>query len=164
MIIKIFSFSPSCINHSKFCNHCDILTNLCYRCEIPEILVPDENGGCIGNKKCILGKNNCYECDTDGKLCKKCEINYYPDENGGCAYTEGCEISYMGECIKCKTGFILIGSESLKICKSLDIDNYRNCKNIDLQTGYCTECERGYYLTSIDHKCIKTQYCKESIS
>ena len=162
-IIKIFSSSPSCENFSKFCNHCNLLTNLCYKCEYPEILIPDENGGCIGAKKCILGKNNCFECDSDGKLCKKCETNYYPDENGGCTYTEGCEISYKGECIKCKDGFILIGNDKLKICKSLDIENYKNCRNINLETGLCATCESGYHLTSGDHKCIKTKMCKESI-
>ena len=27
-------------------------------CEYPDILIPDKNGGCIGAKKCISGKNN----------------------------------------------------------------------------------------------------------
>ena len=90
-------------------------------------------------------------------MCKICEKNYYPDENGGCSYTGECEISYMGNCIKCKEGFILIGKQKeLKICKSILSDNFKNCEKINYETGYCDICEDGYSLTSIDHKCIKT--------
>ena len=171
IIISIFfSFftiantSPLCKISTNFCNYCNILTNLCVRCEFPDILVPDKNGGCTGAVRCILGKNNCYECDINGKLCKTCEDNYYPDENGGCSYTEGCEFSYMGECLKCKNGYILIGRDrELKICKSLSLDYYKNCQNINSETGYCNMCKDGYFLTRKDYKCIKAENCEESI-
>ena len=163
-IFTLVNSAPSCKDSTNLCNHCNILTNLCARCEYPEILVPDRNGGCIGAEKCTLGKNYCNECDINGKLCKICEENYYPDENGGCTYTEGCEISYMGECLKCKNGFILVGRENdLKICKSLSLDIYKNCENINYETGYCIKCKDGFFLTSKDYKCIKTENCKESI-
>ena len=154
--------TPSCINNKNFCYHCNTLTNLCIKCEYPDIFIPDENGGCVGAKKCLNGKNNCNECDTEGKLCEICEDYYYPDANGGCTYTKGCEISYLGECLKCKEGFILIGN-NIKICKSLIVDSFKNCKEINYKTGYCDICDDGYYLTSKDYKCIKTENCKESI-
>ena len=155
--------SPFCKDFSNNCIHCNILTNLCAKCEKPEIFIPDEYGGCSGIKKCISGKNNCIECDLDGKLCINCEKSYYPDENGGCSYSEGCEISYMGICLKCKEGYILIGHNELKICKPLVIDSYKKCNEINIETGFCNKCEDGYYLTSGDHKCIKAENCKESI-
>ena len=163
-IIKQFISSPFCKQDTNFCNHCNILTNLCAKCVNSEVLIPDENGGCTGIKKCTLGKNNCYECDINGKLCKTCEKNYYPDENGGCTYSGECEISYKGECIKCKNGFFLIGRKNeLRICKSIDLDIYKNCKEINYETGFCIECKEGYYLGSGDHKCVKTENCKESV-
>jgi hypothetical protein len=170
--IFIFSFfifqtvisSPSCTNNANHCIHCDILTNLCAKCEHPEIFVPDNKGGCEGAQKCIVGKNNCYECDKEGKLCETCETNYYPDENGGCTYTEGCKISYMGECLECNPDYILIGKEGqIKICKYILIDNFKNCEEINYETGYCNICKEGYYLTVDNKRCIKTENCKESI-
>ena len=163
-IIPLTICLPVCNKNSNFCTHCNILTNLCAKCEKPDIFVPDEYGGCIGSKKCVFGKNYCNECDEEEKLCHSCEENYYPDENGGCAYSEGCEISYMGECLKCKSDFVLIGKENeFRFCKSIYIDNFKNCKEINYETGFCKTCLEGYYLTTSDHKCIKTQNCKESI-
>ena len=163
-VFIIIQSEPSCQEHKNLCNHCNILTNLCVKCEKSEILIPDNNGGCVGAKNCVLGKNYCLECDLEGKLCQNCDENYYPDENGGCTYTEGCEISYMGECLKCNPNFVLIGRENdLKICKSILLTDYKNCKQINYETGFCSECEEGYYLTSGDYKCIMTENCKESI-
>ena len=163
LIIIVFS-SPSCQERKNFCSHCNFLTNLCAKCEKPGILVPDEKGGCIGAKKCFSGENFCLECDVDGKLCKNCDENYYPDENGGCTYSEGCEISYNGECLKCKDNFILIGRQNeLKICRYTLIDYYKNCQEINYETGLCKVCQKDYYLTSGDYKCIKENNCKESI-
>ena len=71
------------------------------------LYIPDNFGGC--KKKCIVGINNCLECDEEGNLCITCDISYFHDENGGCSYTDNCEISNNGECIKCKNNFILIG-------------------------------------------------------
>ena len=165
LTIKIIYSSPSqCNTNKNFCRNCNYLTNLCYKCEYPEVMIPDKNGGCMGIKKCSSGKNNCIECDENGELCKICEINYYKDENGGCTYSGGCEISYKGECLKCKEGFILIGKENeFKFCKSLSLENYKNCKEINYEKGICSKCEEGFFLTSGDHKCIKTENCKESI-
>ena len=147
---------------SNFCYHCNILTNLCAICEYPDILIPDKNGGCIGAKNCIPGKNNCNECDENGELCKICNENFFPDENGGCSYAKECKISYIGKCLQYKEVFILIGNE-LKLCKSLLIDSFKNCKEIDYKTGYCSVCNDRYNLTSKDYKCIDVENCKESI-
>ena len=163
-IITIIYSIPSCNDGANLCRFCNILTNICAKCEISDILIPDENGGCTGEKKCIAGKNYCKECDLDGKLCKTCEDNYYRDENGGCSYSEGCEISSKGDCLKCKEDFILVGKvKEFRLCKSLLIDDYKNCQKIDYETGLCTDCEEGYFLTSVDKKCIKKDNCRESI-
>ena len=108
------------------------------------LFIPDENGGCKNSKICVKGNNHCLECNDEGNLCKKCEESYFPDENGGCSYTNNCEISYDGECFKCKEDYILTGSnsyysieESLKKCKSLNSEDLKNCENIDTENGIC---------------------------
>ena len=159
---KIFS-SPICKISENFCKKCNPLTNLCIKCQY-DILTPDNNGGCIGNEKCSLGKNYCNQCDLEGKLCTKCDKGYYPDKNGGCAYSENCLLSDKGKCFKCEEKYILIGKEyDLKICKYKNIDDFKNCLEIDNEKGICKTCEEGYFLNTGDKKCTKTQYCHESI-
>ena len=115
------------------------------------------------SKKCEIGKNYYDECNQETNLCKICEIGYYPDENGGCSYTDNCEISYMGECLKCKNDYILIGvNTTLKICKSLITPDLINCKIINLTNGFCNSCEEGYFLNKGDKRCIKTENCYKS--
>ena len=101
---KIIS-SPLCITSEKYCNKCNPLTNQCIKCKY-DIMKPDNNGGCIGNNKCTLGKNYCEECDSGGQFCTVCERGFYPDKNGGCSYTENCKISYKGECLECEDNYI----------------------------------------------------------
>ena len=163
------SFSISeCITEKNHCSKCNPITNLCIKCD-KDIFIPDENGGCVYSHKCILGLNNCLECDTENKLCKNCIDGYFPDENGGCSYTSNCEISYRGECLKCKDDFILIGEDSIyqekniKICKSLYSGDLKNCQDINKSKGYCQKCKEGYYLTSGYNNCITTENCFESI-
>ena len=159
--LNIISFSsPLCTEGENFCKKCNPVTKLCEKC-IFDILIPDKNGGCTGQKKCTVGKNYCSECSSDNKLCKKCENNFYPDENGGCSYINNCEFSSQGKCLKCKEDFILVG-DKVNICKSLNSEEFLNCANIDISTGLCNKCNEGYYLTTGDFKCIKTQYCHEA--
>ena len=160
--IRILSSLPICSNNTNFCLQCNNITNLCEKCQISEILVPDENGGCKGIKKCLEGKNYCKTCDIDNELCNECEENYFSDEYGGCSYTSGCEISFRGQCLKCKNDFILVGTQ-IKICKSLLLEEYNNCKEINELNGYCMICEEGYELQIGDHKCTKLQHCNESL-
>ena len=143
-IIQIIN--PICVESEKYCKKCNSLTNICFKCEYDN-LIPDNNGGCIGAKKCLVGINYCNECNTEGEICNKCEIGYIPDKNGGCSYIENCKISNRGECIECEENFILIGKDlEFKICKNLDIDDFKNCKDIDMQKGVCLRCEEGYFL------------------
>ena len=98
------------------------------------------------SKKCEIGKNYYDECNQETNLCKICEIDYYPDENGGCSYTDNCEISYMGECLKCKNNYILIGvNTTLKICKSLITPDLINCKIINLTNGFCNHVKKDIF-------------------
>ena len=114
-----------------------------------------------------MGENYCIECNEEGNLCKKCEEGYFPDENGACSYTDNCEISYEGKCIKCIEDFVLIGEifyfgDGLKMCKSINSEDLKNCDRINEEKGTCLTCKEGYYLNSGDKKCSKTLNCYES--
>ena len=113
--------------------------------------------------KCEIGLNQCDECNENGELCKKCLEGYFPDENGGCSYSDNCEISYNGKCLKCKEGYILIGEEVIKICKSLNFGDLKNCEEINKTTGFCQKCKEGYYLNNGDRKCTHTEHCYKSV-
>ena len=119
------------------------------------------------SNKCQIGKNNCIVCSQERNLCEICDEDYFPDENGGCSYTENCEISQYGSCIKCKSNYILIGIEDyykggIKICKSLNTEDLQNCNSINYENGICYYCKEGYYLNSGDKKCIKIENCYQS--
>ena len=163
-ILKIIS-SPSCQVGINNCSKCNPLTQLCMKCD-KDIYSPDENGGCAPSGKCIFGNNYCQECDEAQKLCKICEIGLFPDENGGCSFIDNCELSYKGKCLKCKENFKLVGFElentGFLICKSELLDDFQNCKTVDSITGYCTECDLGFYLSEGDKKCTKVENCNES--
>ena len=168
IILKIIITAPTCNEGTNYCSKCHPITKLCVKCE-KDIYAPDEFGGCKKAEKCIKGINHCSECNDEGNLCKTCEESYYPDENGGCSYTNNCEISYEGKCIKCREDFILIGKseyystdDEIKICKSLNSEDLKNCEKIDLEKGICQQCKNGYYLSNDDRKCTKTQNCYES--
>ena len=131
-----------------------------YKCD-KDIYIPNEKGICEPSKKCLIEKNKCLECNEELNLCKTCELGYYPDENGGCSYAIKCELSYKGECLKCKNNFILI-EKDLKICKSLNSDDFYNCKKINIENGRCQECLEDYNLNEGDKKCLDILDCYES--
>ena len=118
------SLSSMCVEERNFCSECHSITNLCTKCEY-DTLIPDEEGGCTGINKCAVGKNYCNQCTEETNLCKECEQGFYPDKNGGCSYTENCELSYDGHCIKCDSEYYLIGNE-IKICKYIGLDDFQN--------------------------------------
>ena len=156
---KIY-FAFPCIEGKNNCLKCNPKTKLCHKCD-KNILIPDEKGGCKFTKICINKVNKCIQCSENNVICKKCEKNYYPDENGGCSYSKNCEISYKGECIKCKNNYILIG-ENIKICKFLFSEDLKNCKKINIIDGICEECKENYFLNSGDLKCIPYENCFKS--
>ena len=156
-----------CIIEENHCSQCNPVTKLCVKCD-KNIYVPDKKGGCEYSHRCITGENQCIECNENGQLCKECIQGYFPDENGGCSYSDNCEVSFKGECLKCKDDFILIGiknfnDEGLKICKSLSQGDLKNCEEINKSKGLCEKCKDGFYLNSGDKKCIKIDNCYESV-
>ena len=158
---------PKCIELKNNCIKCHPTNNLCIRCN-HDIFTPDQNGGCEYFKNCVLGQNYCEICNPEENICQKCPDGYFPDEYGGCSYTFNCEISYRGECLKCKEDYILIGqndpfSEGLRLCKSLFSEDFKFCDKIDTEKGKCIKCKEGYYLNESDKKCCPTKNCKESI-
>ena len=167
LFISKISFSFSiCIIGKNNCSKCNLITKLCVKCEL-NIYTPDQKGGCENANHCIIGNNQCIECNELGNLCQKCIEGYFPDENGACSYTDNCEISYKGKCLKCKENFILIGlvdtfNEGIKICKSLISGDLKNCEKINTQKGYCEECKKGFYLNDGDKKCSNIENCHES--
>ena len=160
IILNIIFISPSCTENKNNCEICNPLTNLCVKC-LKDNYTPDNNGGCI--TKCNFGKNYCNECDTEEKLCISCQYGYFPDEIGGCSFSENCESSYKGICLKCNKDYALIGDDDLKICKSLDSEDLKNCKIINTTNGLCNECQKGYFLNKGDFKCIENDNCLESL-
>ena len=167
LTIKQAIFFPFCQEGKNNCTKCNYMTDLCIKCN-KDIFIPDSKGGCEGAKKCLLGNNYCKECEEDSKLCKICEEGYFPDENGGCSYTNNCEISSHGECIKCKDNYILIGEntylfDGFILCKSINSEDFKNCKEINKRKGICTKCKEGYYLNKGDNRCSETENCSESI-
>ncbi len=161
LLIALKVLSPKCVENENFCVRCHPLTNLCLKCQ-NEILVPNEEGGCDGINKCSIGKNYCNKCNTDEDLCTECEQGFFPDSNGGCSYSSNCKISYKGQCLVCKSDFILINELLFSWCKSLKSDDLNNCKRINNTNGICEECEDGFYLNKDDKKCTKVKNCSES--
>ena len=164
-ILEIALSIPFCVEGENNCSKCNPITKLCVKCD-KDVYSPDENGGCENAKKCTTGNNYCNECSEEN-ICKLCEEGFFPDDNGGCSYTNNCEISYKGQCLKCKEDFILIGKENnlykeIKICKSLNLDDFKNCLKINIEIGTCEECEEGFYLNNGDKKCSKIENCNES--
>ena len=159
LIIEALKISCYCIEGEDHCTSCNPITKLCIKCD-KDIYIPNENGGCKESKKCIPGKNYCHECNKEGDLCQKCDISYYPDKNGGCSYTNNCDLSYKGECLKCKYNFIL--NNNNKICISLNSEELKNCKTINNSSISCEECKEGYYLNSGDKKCTLYENCFKS--
>ena len=160
IIEEICKSSSFCVDGKNHCKSCNPITKLCVKCE-KDIYIPDEKEGiCKNAKKCIEGNNYCIECNDDKTLCQKCDISFYPDNNGGCSYTNNCEISYKGECLECKDNYIL--NKKNKICKSLYLEEYKNCEIINNETLQCEECIEGYFLNIGDKKCITTENCYKS--
>ena len=110
IIISIVLNEPNCVEDINYCTRCNPITKLCVKCE-KDIYKPDENGGCQHARTCRIGINYCVDCFEDGQLCRLCDEGYFPDDNGGCALTDNCEISYKGECLKCKENYILMGKK-----------------------------------------------------
>ena len=163
LLIKKILLEPLCIESKNHCSKCNLLTNLCAICEIKDILIPDNNGGCTGAKKCVIGQNYCNECNQNGDLCNNCEVGYFPDNNGGCSHTLNCNLSNKGECFECQNDYILIGQQKLKICKYILSDDFKNCQKINIIEGNCEICDDNYFLTEGDKKCSKVDNCSESI-
>ena len=151
-----------CEDGKRNCTKCDYRTKLCGKCD-KDILIPDENGGCKGIKECIIGNNYCLSCKLDN-LCEKCEEGYFPDAIGGCSNTDNCEISKNGKCLKCIENFLLIGdvNDKFTFCKSLNSEDFKNCKEFNQTKGFCGKCEDNYYLNKGDHRCIEIKNCFES--
>ena len=74
-------------------------------------------------------------------------------------------ISDKGEFIKCKDDYILLASnnfqsEGIRICKSLNSQDFRNCDNINIENGKCTKWKEDYYLNELDKKCCQQKIVK----
>ena len=160
-ILALITYTiQSCEAGVNNCLVCDQWGNLCDQCSL-NIYIPDDDGGCKNAEKCVASQNYCNECNFNEKLCSECELGYFPDENGGCSYTDNCEVSYRGECLKCKDNFFLVSST--KICKYSNIDDLRNCDVINTDTGFCDTCKDGYFLNAGDKKCTEIENCYESL-
>lgn len=164
LIIPISISLPFCEEGKNHCMKCHNRTNICLKCQ-NDIFTPNNEGGCIPIKKCKNKNNHCLECNDIGDKCKICEQSYYPDEVGGCSHTKNCLASYNGDCFECKEDYILIGQahhEGIKVCKSTNSPDLKNCNQTDYSTGFCYECNDGYYLGIEDFICTETKNCSKS--
>jgi len=160
LIVQIsISYCASCKEGSKNCVKCNPVTKFCEKCD-KNVFRVNSNGECEPSKRCELGKNYCFECNEEGNLCIRCEEGYYQDENGGCSYSDHCQVSYRGKCLKCKSNFVL--NEGVGICKSSNNEDFQNCLKINKTSGLCQECKENFYLNEGDKKCISTPNCTES--
>ena len=64
------------------------------------------------------------------------------------------------ENVKCKENFFLTDNN---ICKYLNSEDFNNCKFINYNTGFCEECNEGYFLNSGDFHCNEIENCYNSI-
>ena len=163
LIIKSSLLIKSCQEGKNNCLKCNPITELCYKCAT-DLYIPNDYGGCSLSYQCKPYYNHCVKCQENGKenICQICENGYFPDSFGGCSYTKNCLISKNGNCIICNDNYILIGKE-LKFCKSIYSPDLKNCKNINITNGLCSNCTDGFFLNSLDRKCCKTENCSESI-
>ena len=171
LVSIIFFSTQACVEGENFCSKCNPITKLCVKCQ-KDIYSPDKSGGCELIRECRLENNYCMECSENGKLCEKCDVGYFPDLNGGCSLIENCEVSYKGECIKCKENYILVGRSEedenyelrnkINYCKALNTDQFHHCIDIYAGTGTCNKCEEGYFLSYSDLKCTKIKNCAYS--
>ena len=152
------SVSASCKEGSKNCAKCNPVTKLCVKCD-KNIYALNKKGECEPSKKCILGENYCIECSEEGNLCKSCDEGYFPDENGACSYSDNCEISFQGKCLKCQKDYVL--NNNIGLCKSINSEDFKNCKKTS-SDGFCQECDEDYYLDEGDKRCTTTKNCSES--
>ena len=168
-IISIVLNEPNCTEGINYCSRCNPIAKICVKCE-KDIYTPDESGGCKNARTCRVGTNYCVDCFEDGHLCRLCDEGYFRDGNGGCSLTDNCEVSYRGECLKCKDNYILMGKKSedpefidkIKFCKPLSSEQFLHCIDIYEDLGICNTCEEGYYLSYSDLKCTKIKNCAYS--
>ena len=70
--------------------------------------------------------------------------------------------------MRIERGYIYYGdmhiekNEGTQICKSLDSEDFKNCKKINGLFGICEECDEEYYLNSGDKKCTIIENCHTS--
>ena len=157
----ISNSSQECYSHKNNCEQCHPLTNLCSVCE-KTIYKPNEEGGCDLSHQCIQGENYCIECNNNDDLCSECELGFFPDENGGCSSTDNCIVSENGKCLQCKDYFYLIEGSYTNFCKYKFSDDFRNCAEVNLNTGKCLNCEKGFFMSREYNKCLNTDNCQKS--
>ena len=68
-------------------------------------------------------------------------------------------INFLLHCIH-YNNFVLY--EKAGICKSINSEDFKNCKKINKAIGLCEECNDNYYLNEEDKRCTTTKNCAES--
>ena len=158
LLFVLLKADSSCQQGKNNCILCNPISKLCLECEY-DVYTPDKNGGCEEAKICILGKNFCNECDEDGKLCTACEDGYFPDKNGGCSYSNNCEVSFKGKCLKCKQnefkdGFLKSYCLNNKYGCVEAIDGCLSCDDM-YNFNKCTKCYIGFYFDDYYEFCYE---------
>ena len=73
-----------------------------------------------------------------------------------------CQVHRLGMMLKTSHAHGIGSKGGVKICKSLNSEDFKNCDSINMSNGICYYCKEGYYLNSGDRKCINIENCYES--
>ena len=164
--------------------YCKIFSNECQECEKDYYL--SKNSICSSTKYCLKAENGkCISCEENYYLtldnictvikgcihsgnsegCNECEDGYfYSFPEKICKISKddfmNCRYSTWDQCDSCKDNFYLLKPEK-KCYSNIEKGIFYKCKMSDKNGEYCTECEKGYYLTTGDEKiCVKMRGCK----
>lgn len=180
------NYYSGCIQYPENCAKCD--REYCQMCEEGYSFMVDKDG--ITHNNCVKCPNNCKQCSTDNTKCDECIQGFILNDDGKCDQcSEHCtECQRYDMCNRCKSGSIVQGFTCFKCpdhCNHCSIpylygtcdDGYsvsykndetygqciscpKNCKECDLETNKCLECNDGYVTIikedgSTDGKCVQ---------
>ena len=105
---------------------------------------------------------NCEEYDIYGH-CLQCKDNFYMNVGDQkCSNTKNCSYSTNGLCDKCEIDFYLDKSyvtNYLCLSNTNETNNFYKC--VTSEDGInCTDCLTQYFVSSGNHFCVKSKYCK----
>ena len=136
------------------CETCDPVTNLCLKCNYPNLYEPDQNGGCspIPEPECTEiaqgAAGTCSVCNPQTKICQTCNYpeTYEPNRYGNCSLkqvTTKCTPSpngVAGTCSVCDSKSDLC--QTCNYPETYEPNEYGNC-SLKQVTPQCVSVPNG---------------------